>query len=262
VDRIRPAAAERKAPYSDPVLALIWKHLTQGKSYRGMQDYMTSRKAASDTFRSIVIELQSELTKYASEELMRVMERNSLCFEEIGKRKIAVFVANSDTDSKFAMVIQLFYRDVTKALIECADTEYRHSGGQLPRHVRFILDDFCSGIKVPDFGVTIANCRSRNISFLIAIQDLDQLNAVYENQAGTIRACMRYQAFYPTKNITTAHYIAEISGTDMREAYGLREGTVYVWTVGLARRTGRFRTHDMPQYRESRRLLEEKAQVR
>jgi len=258
----RPSS-KKKDENPDGILRLIKKHLSQHRFYRGMQDYLASRRSARDTFKSIVISLRTELAKYESEKLFKVMDHNSFDFKELGKRAVAIFVANSDTDAKFATVIQLFYRDVTKTLLNFADNECEATAGKLPRHVRFIFDDFCSGIRVPDFELTVANCRSRNISYLIAIQDLDQLRAVYgADNAGSISACMCYQAFYPTKNPTTAKFIADISGMGAQDVYGMGEGYVFVWTNGPAKCRRRFQTHDMPEYHESLRLMKENTKGR
>jgi len=230
----------------DGVLELICKHVGRGMNYVGIKKYLAVRSCADDTFRSIVITLESALMAYSSRKLQRCMMSTPVDFREFGKRKIALFIANPDSDSKYAPVISYMYKDIYNVLVRCADEEYQDAGGMLPVHVRYILDDFCSGIRVPDFQTQLANCRSRNISFLIAIQDINQLQASYGTaDAGSILACMKYHTYYRTKNPSTVSLMSRISGRPEEQICQMREDQVYAWITGNAQLCRRYPTNDL-----------------
>jgi type IV secretion system protein VirD4 len=58
--------------------------------------------------------------------------------------------------------------------------------GELPIHVRFILDEFANIGKIPDFQKKISVIRSRNISASIILQSKSQLKAIYKDDMTTI----------------------------------------------------------------------------
>lgn len=58
--------------------------------------------------------------------------------------------------------------------------------GELPIHVRFILDEFANIGKIPDFQKKISVIRSSNISASIILQSKSQLKAIYKDDMTTI----------------------------------------------------------------------------
>ena len=61
------------------------------------------------------------------------------------------------------------------------------NGGTLKTRTYFILDEFANIGQIPDFDKKISTSRSRGISFSVILQNLDQLEAVYEKSYETIK---------------------------------------------------------------------------
>lgn len=97
-------------------------------------------------------------------------------FEQLGKKKTAIFLTISDIDRSKDRLVSLFYAQALQALVGYADS---CPGSRLPVPVRFILDDFATNAYIHDFDNIIATVRSRGIAISIILQSLTQLEALY-----------------------------------------------------------------------------------
>ena len=103
--------------------------------------------------------------------------------DKVIKRKTALFVIISDTDSSFNFIVSLMYSQMFNILCDKADNEFR---GRLPVHVRCLLDEFANIGMIPQFEKLIATIRSREISVSVILQAESQLKAVYKANTDTI----------------------------------------------------------------------------
>lgn len=103
-------------------------------------------------------------------------------FEDLGRRKIALFLNISDTDRTLDKMADLFYTQAIQALCREAD---RQPDSRLRVPVRIILDDFATNAFIPDFDKVISVIRSREISVSVILQSLTQLEAMYNKPAAT-----------------------------------------------------------------------------
>jgi type IV secretion system protein VirD4 len=85
-------------------------------------------------------------------------------------------------------------------------------GGELPRHVTFLLDEFANIGRLPDVERAIAVVRSRNVSMTIYLQSASQLKARYKESAATIVDCCDTLTFLGGKSTETAKEISESVG--------------------------------------------------
>ena len=192
--------------------------------------YYKSIEIASDkTYQSILSSLQSKLGKFDSREIAELTSTNTINFEEIGKKKTAVFVISSDTHAAYDFLLTIFFSQMIQQLYDYADL----SGGKLPSPTYFILDEFANIGKIPDFDKKISTSRSRGISFCVILQNLDQLEAVYEKSYETILGNCDTHLFLGSNSQKTVEYFSKALG----------EKTIYkdslsVSRDNMSRRTG------------------------
>ena len=192
--------------------------------------YYKSIEIASDkTYQSILSSLQSKLGKFDSSEIAALTSTNTINFEEIGKKKTAVFVISSDTHAAYDFLLTIFFSQMIQQLYDFADI----SGGKLPSPTYFILDEFANIGKIPDFDKKISTSRSRGISFCVILQNLDQLEAVYEKSYETILGNCDTHLFLGSNSQKTVEYFSKALG----------EKTIYkdslsVSRDNMSRRTG------------------------
>ena len=160
------------------------------------------------TFGSVLGTLQSKLGKFDSKEIAEVTSTNTIDFTEIGKRKTAVFVISSDTHTAYDFLLTIFFSQMIQQLYDFADL----NGGELPIPTYFILDEFANIGQIPDFDKKISTSRSRKISFSVILQNLDQLEDVYEKAYETIIGNCDTHLFLGSNSQKTVEYFSKALG--------------------------------------------------
>lgn len=128
-------------------------------------------------------------------------------FRSLGREKTAVFLTISDTDRSMDGLVNLFYTQALQTLCNSADKDYPDH--RLPVPVRFILDDFATNVRIPDFDKIISVIRSREIYVSIILQSISQLSALYGSGESTtiINNCDNC-LYLGGQDVETAKYIA------------------------------------------------------
>ena len=236
----------------DGVDRIIKKHKERGYRYDAMEEYKRVRAVPDRTWNCTLNSLRVELMKYSSPQLHKITTETSFSLPLLGNRRVAVYVISNDTDSSMYPMVQLMYQDMASALIKYADQNCRNNDNRLPVHVRFLVDDFASGVQQVNFQNIIANCRSRNISYMLGFQSVAQLSGLYGNYTNSILDCMNYQIFYGTTNLDTNNYLARAMQRPVREIQQMDEDTVCLIQRGkLARFCKRIQTLELPEYIQS-----------
>ena len=86
------------------------------------------------------------------------------------------------------------------------------TGGQLRVPTFFILDEFANIGQIPDFDQKISTSRSRKISFSVILQNLDQLEAIYEKSYETIMGNCDTHVFLGSNSYKTVEYFSKALG--------------------------------------------------
>ncbi len=171
-------------------------------------NYKSIEIAPEKTYGSILSSLQSKLGKFDSSEIAELTSTNTIDFEEIGSKKTAVYVISSDTHTACDFLLTIFFSQMIQQLYDFAD----RNGGKLPTPTYFILDEFANIGKVPDFDKKISTSRSRKISFSVILQNLDQLEAVYEKSYETIIGNCDTHVFLGSNSQKTVEYFSKALG--------------------------------------------------
>ena len=226
-------------PADDYVDSYITQLKAVGKKCAGMEHYKSLKDNAIETWRCVRASCISVLSAFDSDKLFSVTDETTVDFFEMATEKIAIFVTSSDVNGSYAPVVQLMYHDIVQKLIELADNKYVKHESMLPRHVRFILDDFASGTVMNDFEKVIANCRSRNISFILSIQSLTQLKGLYKEMAESIMDCINYRVYFSSTNLKTQQYISTIMDRPLSEIQELGREDICIEQINCVPRFGK-----------------------
>lgn len=160
------------------------------------------------TYSSILSTLQSKLGKFDSQEIANVTSTNTINFEGIANHKTAVYVISSDTHTAYNFLLTIFFAQMIQQLYNYADM----NGGRLKVPTYFILDEFANIGQIPDFDKKISTSRSRGISFSVILQNLDQLEAVYEKSYETIMGNCDTHVFLGSNSFKTVEYFSKQLG--------------------------------------------------
>lgn len=170
--------------------------------------YKSIEIAPEKTYGSILSSLQSKLGKFDSKEIAEVTSTDTIDFETIGSRKTAVYVISSDTHKAYDFLLTIFFSQMIQHLYDFADL----NGGALPQPTYFILDEFANIGRIPDFDKKISTSRSRKISFSVILQNLDQLEAVYDKSYETIIGNCDTTIFLGSNSQKTVEYFSKELG--------------------------------------------------
>ena len=170
--------------------------------------YKSIEIAPEKTYGSILSSLQSKLGKFDSKEIAELTSTDTIDFEEIGNKKTAVYVISSDTHTAYDFLLTIFFSQMIQQLYDYAD----RNGGALKEQTFFILDEFANIGKIPDFDKKISTSRSRKISFSVILQNVDQLEAVYEKSYETIMGNCDTHVFLGSNSFKTVEYFSKQLG--------------------------------------------------
>ncbi|CDE11668.1 traG-like protein [Clostridium sp. CAG:354] len=172
------------------------------------KNYKSIEIAPEKTRGSILSTLQSRLGKFDSKDIADLTSSDTINFEEIGQEKTAVYVVSSDTHTTYNFLLTIFFSQMIQQLYDYADK----AGGKLPEKTFFILDEFANIGQIPDFDKKISTSRSRGISFSVILQNLDQLEAVYEKSYETIIGNCDTHVFLGSNSTKTLEYFSKALG--------------------------------------------------
>lgn len=198
--------------------------------------YRLFRSVAEDADRTaacIFSFLTSKLAPFGFDGAGRFLSNpQKLNIRRLGRKKTAVFLTISDTDTSLYRLADVFYTQALHTLCALAD---RNPGHRLRVPVRFYLDDFASNVVIPDFDRIISVIRSREISVSVIIQSLSQLEALYggPKAATVINNCDNMLCLGAGRDISTAKYISRqankpvsaILNTPLSKAWLLTRGS-------------------------------------
>ena len=171
-------------------------------------NYKSIEIAPEKTYGSILSSLQSKLGKFDSREIAELTSTNTINFEDIGSKKTAVYVISSDTHAAYDFLLTIFFSQMIQQLYDFADD----NGGALKTPTYFLLDEFANIGKIPDFDKKISTSRSRKISFSVILQNLDQLEAVYDKSYETIMGNCDTHVFLGSNSQKTVEYFSKALG--------------------------------------------------
>ena len=118
----------------------------RGVDYPPVRDYRKLKEGATETVRSIVIMINSQLRLCELPEIRRIFEDDDLDLPSLGlgvgpaKKKTALFLVMRSGDTSYNLFASILYTQALRILRDLADNTC--PGGKLPIHVRMWLDEF------------------------------------------------------------------------------------------------------------------------
>ncbi len=163
-------------------LEIISQH--RGKDSWACRMFRPFVTLSDKTLSCVISTLTSILASFEGDALEKLFSGNDISFKGLGSRKTAVFVIVSDTDRSNDILANLFYTQAMNALCDYADNCCESGALEVP--VTFLLDDFSTNCRINGFENIISNIRARNISAIIMLQSISQLDAGYGEGGKTI----------------------------------------------------------------------------
>ena len=185
-----------------------------------VRQYSKFKLAAGKTSKSILVSCGARLAPFDIKDLREITAYDELELDKLGDSKTALFLIMSDTDATFNFLISMIYTQLFNLLCEKADDFY---GGQLPVHVRCLIDEAANIGQIPNLEKLMATIRSREISAMLVLQAKSQLKAIYKDNADTIIGNCDSQIFLGGSEQTTLKDLNATLGKETIDMYNTGE---------------------------------------
>ena len=173
-----------------------------------VRKYKVFKLAAGKTAKSILVSTAVRLAPFNLPQIQALTDHDDMDLYTLGEKKVALYAVIPDNDNTFNFLVSLLYAQAFQALYYSAD-QIHH--GPLPRHVRFVLDEFAA-MPLPGFTRELATMRSRSISASVIIQNMAQIKELYKDSWETIPGNCDTILYLGGNESSTHKYVSEILG--------------------------------------------------
>ena len=173
-----------------------------------VRQYKVFKLAAGKTAKSILVSTAVRLAPFNLPQIQALTEHDDMDLYTLGEKKVALYAVIPDNDNTFNFLVSLLYAQAFQALYYSADQIHY---GPLPRHVRFVLDEFAA-MPLPGFTRELATMRSRSISASVIIQNMAQIKELYKDSWETIPGNCDTILYLGGNESSTHKYVSEMLG--------------------------------------------------
>ena len=190
-------------------LDLLFESIERGKPDSvAVRQYKVFKLAAGKTAKSILVSTAVRLAPFNLPQIQALTDHDDMDLYTLGEKKVALYAVIPDNDNTFNFLVSLLYAQAFQALYYSAD-QIHH--GPLPRHVRFVLDEFAA-MPLPGFTRELATMRSRSISASVIIQNMAQIKELYKDSWETIPGNCDTILYLGGNESSTHKYVSEMLG--------------------------------------------------
>ena len=201
-------AKEEDDDYQSP-LDLLFEALEEEQpDHIAVRQYHIFKQAAGKTAKSILVSTAVRLAPFNLPQIQALTDHDDMDLYTLGEKKVALYAVIPDNDNTFNFLVSLLYAQAFQALYYSAD-QIHH--GPLPRHVRFVLDEFAA-MPLPGFTRELATMRSRSISASVIIQNMAQIKELYKDSWETIPGNCDTILYLGGNESSTHKYVSEMLG--------------------------------------------------
>ena len=173
-----------------------------------VRQYKVFKLAAGKAAKSILVSTAVRLAPFNLPQIQALTNHDDMDLYTLGEKKVALYAVIPDNDNTFNFLVSLLYAQAFQALYYSAD-QIHH--GPLPRHVRFVLDEFAA-MPLPGFTRELATMRSRSISASVIIQNMAQIKELYKDSWETIPGNCDTILYLGGNESSTHKYVSEMLG--------------------------------------------------
>ena len=173
-----------------------------------VRQYKVFKLAAGKTAKSILVSTAVRLAPFNLPQIQALTDHDDMDLYTLGEKKVALYAVIPDNDNTFNFLVSLLYAQAFQALYYSAD-QIHH--GPLPRHVRFVLDEFAA-MPLPGFTRELATMRSRSISASVIIQNMAQIKELYKDSWETTPGNCDTILYLGGNESSTHKYVSEMLG--------------------------------------------------
>lgn len=171
------------------------------------------------------------IDKLCSVNILNLFRNDSqISFEDLGEKKMVLFVVTSPVDNGTHEIVNLMYSDMFRILFDEAERKADYKLN-IPLHI--VCDDFAVGSRIRKFEDFISIFRAAGISVTVLLQSESQLISMYgESAAETIVNNFDTRVFLGGMNYRTCKTIAELTNMPVHKVLALPLGKEILFRRG------------------------------
>lgn len=197
----------------------------------GLEQASGTVNSADQTKQSLISSAKVALNQYSFSDIQGLLcgTKNMLDLEKIayGEKPAAIYLIVPDDDKSLHGLVATFVDQLYKTCVKVATKNQmlgRTSSATLTRQIQFYLDEFGNFPKIPTFPEMITVSRSRNIFFMLILQDYKQLNEKYgQNDSATIKSNCNLNIYLKTNDVDTAKILENEYGKHAIANFGVSD---------------------------------------
>ena len=193
--------------------------------------WRTVARLPEKTASTVLSTTGSILDKFCSQNVLNMFRNdNQISFEDLGERKMVLFVVTSPVDNGTHGIVNLMYSDMFRILF---DTAERKADYKLSIPIHIICDDFAVGGRIRKFEDYISIFRAAGISVTVLLQSESQLISMYgPNASETIINNFDTRIFLGGMDVRTCKTIAEMTNMPVHKVLALPLGKEILFRRG------------------------------
>lgn len=184
-----------------PKSSLAWKY------------YKAFKQAAGKTLKSIIISCVTRLQPFLTPQVANLTSTDNIELGKLGEEKTALFIITPQADRTYSFLASMLYSQLFETLYFIGEQQMVRTGSeQMNIPVRCMMDEFANIGEVPEFPSKLATMRKYNISASIVLQDIAQIEAMYEDNWKTLVGNCSTIIFLGTQEPNTLKYFSDMLG--------------------------------------------------
>lgn len=145
--------------------------------------YLSFKQGSPNLRGNLITNLSVQLQLLQNDMVCKLLSTDDIDLVLPGKQPCAYFCGFPDSHDTYRFIVSLFFSMIFIKLIHYSDVVLHKP---LPVPVNFLLDEFPSIGRLPDWDKKMATIRKRNMNVTMIFQDVMQFQNVYDRSWGTI----------------------------------------------------------------------------
>lgn len=185
------------------------------KSSLASKYYRAFKQAAGKTLKSIIISCVTRLQPFLIPQIQNLTKTDELELDKIGNERTALFIITPQADRTYSFLASILYSQLFMTLYDVAEKRKASIGDErLPIPVRCMMDEFANIGTVPAFDEKLATMRKYNISATVVLQNISQIEAMYQEKYRTIIGNCTTNIFLGSSEKEVLEYYSALLGDE------------------------------------------------
>jgi type IV secretory pathway TraG/TraD family ATPase VirD4 len=211
MNMINASSVNEQDPNAKSPLDMLFDKLPQNSL--AWKYYKAFKQAAGKTLKSIIISCVTRLQPFMTPQVVNLTKRDDLDLGQIGNEKTALFIITPQADRTYSFLASMLYSQLFETLYHIGEKQKANGESeQLHVPVRCMMDEFANIGEVPEFPSKLATMRKYNISAAIVLQDISQIEAMYQDNWKTLVGNCSTIVFLGTQEPNTLKYFSDMLG--------------------------------------------------